>query len=338
MADIMPVGAASRPHYHRRGMHPLERLVNLTALMLTARRPLTFEDIRDRIEAYQHQDGASAKRMFERDKDILRDIGVPVELVPTDPWEVEKGYRIVEDEYYLPELSFTPDELWALFVAAHAPGEDDDAEHAFRKLAVGADEGLMEAMAGRRQAPGVDVSGPHLGRVAQSLAARRRVRFRYKPVQGRAGLRRVDPYSLLFRRGVWYVVGLDVDRGDVRSYRLSRIRSEVEDVGEASVPPDGFEAARHLDAGPLGDGGSRAVTSRARIAFADKVAWLVVATVRDAHVARARAGGWVEVDIPTDDPEGLAPWVLSFGADAKVVSPKPLKDAVIRRLQAVVSA
>ena len=142
MADIMPVGAASRPHYHRRGMHPLERLVNLTALMLTARRPLTFEDIRDRIEAYQHQDGASAKRMFERDKDILRDIGVPVELVATDPWDVEKGYRIVEDQYYLPDLSFTPDELWALFVAAHAPGEDEDAEHAFRKLAVGADEGL----------------------------------------------------------------------------------------------------------------------------------------------------------------------------------------------------
>ena len=159
--------------------------------------------------------------MFERDKDILRDIGVPVELVATDPWDVEKGYRIVEDQYYLPDLSFTPDELWALFVAAHAPGEDEDAEHAFRKLAVGADEGLVEAMAGRRQAPGVDVSGPHLGRVAQALAARRRLRFRYKPVQGRAGVRRMDPYSLLFRRGVWYVVGLDVDRGDVRSYRLS---------------------------------------------------------------------------------------------------------------------
>ena len=63
-----------------------------------------------------------------------------------------------------------------------------------------------------------------------------------------------------------------------------------------------------------------------------------MATTLDAQVARTRAGGWVEIDVPTDDPEGLAPWVLSFGPDAKVVSPKPLKDAVIRRLEAVVSA
>jgi predicted DNA-binding transcriptional regulator YafY len=316
-------------------MHPLERLVNLTALMLTARRPLTFEEIRDRIEAYEHQDGASAKRMFERDKDILRDIGVPVELVATDPWEVEKGYRIVEAEYYLPDLSFTHDELWALFVAAHAPGEDADAEHAFRKLAVGADEGLLEAMAGRRQAPGLDVSGPHLGPVAQALASRRRIRFRYKPVQGRAGMRRMDPYALLFRKGIWYVVGLDVDRADVRSYRLSRIRSEVEDAGEASAPPEGFEAARHLDAGPLGDAHGRP-THTARIAFADKVGWLVVATTQGARVARTRKGGWVEVEVPTDDPEGLAPWVLSFGTDARVVSPRSLRDGVVRRLEGMV--
>ena len=317
-------------------MHPLERLVNLTALMLTARRPLTFDQIRDSIEAYQHGDSASAKRMFERDKDILREIGVPVELVPTDAWEVEKGYRIVEEQYYLPEIAFTHEEMWALFVAAHAPGEDAEAEHAFRKLAVAADEDLLEAMAGRRPAPGIDVSGPHLGRVAEALAARRRIRFRYKPVQGRAGVRRVDPYALLFRRGIWYVVGRDADRDDIRSYRLSRIRSDVEDAGEATAPPDGFEAATHLESGPLGDG--RVDASRAaRVAFTDKIAWLVIATTRGARSVRTGRDGWVEVDLPTDDPEGLAPWVLSFGPDARVRSPRALRDEVVRRLEALVA-
>jgi proteasome accessory factor B len=180
----------------------------------------------------------------------------------------------------------------------------------------------------------VDASGPHLGRIAQALAGRRRIRFRYKPVQGRAGLRRVDPYALLFRRGIWYAVGRDADRGDIRSYRLSRIRSEVDDAGEASAPPEGFEASQHLGAGPLGDDAARA-TDTARIAFADKVGWLVVATTSGAVLAKSRPNGWIEVDVPTDDPEGLAPWVLSFGPDAQALSPRSLRDEVVRRLEAL---
>src|SRR5207247_1002788 len=78
---------------------------------------------------------------------------------------------------------------------------------------------------------------------------RRSIRFRYRPLQGRTGRRRMDPYALLFRRGTWYVVGLDVDRKDIRAYRLSRMRSEIQETGEASSPPDGFEAARHIDVG-----------------------------------------------------------------------------------------
>src|SRR6266542_3241433 len=133
-------------------MHPLERLINLVALLLEARRPLTFEQIRSLMPAYQQGDLAAAKRMFERDKDTLREVGIPV----------EQGYRISKDEYYLPEVSFTPDEVWALFVAAHAPGEGGDAELAFQKLSTGAETNVLTAMADRTAAPGADPSGPPL--------------------------------------------------------------------------------------------------------------------------------------------------------------------------------
>src|ERR1051325_10387213 len=109
-------------------MHPLERLINLVALLLETTRPLTFEEIRSTLPAYQQGDASAAKRMFERDKDVLREIGIPVELEATDSWEVEQGYRIRKDHYYLPQVSFTPEEVWALFVAAHAPGESGEAE------------------------------------------------------------------------------------------------------------------------------------------------------------------------------------------------------------------
>ncbi|HEX7464647.1 MAG TPA: WYL domain-containing protein, partial [Actinomycetota bacterium] len=106
-------------------MHPLERLVDLVALLLDSARPLTFDEIRGRMEeAYGQEDVASAKRMFERDKDILRDVGVPVEVVATDVWEVEHGYVIPKEKYYLPEVNFTPEEISALFVAARSGAED----------------------------------------------------------------------------------------------------------------------------------------------------------------------------------------------------------------------
>ena len=99
-------------------MQPLERLVNLVALLLDSRTALTFEQIREKLaEAYEHDEIESAKRMFERDKDLLRDIGVPIEVVATDAWDVEQGYRIAKDRYYLPEIAFTPEEISALFVA-----------------------------------------------------------------------------------------------------------------------------------------------------------------------------------------------------------------------------
>src|SRR2546422_8311366 len=92
-------------------MHPLERLLDLVALLLDARNPLTFDDIRRVMPAYQQTDSASAKRMFERDKDTLREVGIPIELAGTDAWDVEQGYRIPKDQYYLPDVAVTTDEV-----------------------------------------------------------------------------------------------------------------------------------------------------------------------------------------------------------------------------------
>src|SRR2546428_42427 len=130
-------------------MHPLERLINLVALLLEARRPRTFEEIRELVPAYQQEDVSSAKRMFERDKDTLRDVGIPIEVAPTDVWDSEQGYRIPKEQYYLPEVSFSADEVWALFVAAHSRGEDGQAELAFWKLATGVDTDLLSAIVER---------------------------------------------------------------------------------------------------------------------------------------------------------------------------------------------
>jgi proteasome accessory factor B len=316
-------------------VHPLERLINLVALLLESRRPLTFEEIRELMPAYQQADPASAKRMFERDKDTLREAGIPMELAPTDSWEVEHGYRIPKDQYYLPELTFTSEEVWALFVAAHAPGEDSEAERAFQKISTGTETNVLSAMTEREPAPGADPSGPHLGAIADALARRRAIRFRYRPLQGKAGPREVDPYSLVFRSGNWYLVAGDRGRGEIRSFRLSRLLSAIKDMGPASPPPEGFNASAQLEAGPWGLGKPAA---RARIAFSPKVVWWALADVPGAEIVGTRGDGWVEVQVPASETDTFVSWVLSFGPDARLYSPKSIRDQVVARLEAVLTA
>lgn len=312
----------------------MERLLDLVALLLEARRPLTFDDIRSLMPAYGQADAASAKRMFERDKDTLREVGIPIDLAPTDVWEVEHGYRIPKEQYYLPEITFSPEEVWALFVAAHAPGGDGEAQQAFQKLSTGTDTQLLTAMVERPMAPGVDASGPHLGAVASAIARRKAIRFKYRPAHGKTGQRLVHPYALVFRGGNWYVVGLDEARGDVRSYRLSRVLPPVQEAGPASAPPEGFDAARHLEAGPWGLG-QPVVT--ARVAFSPKVAWLAIVSTPGVRVLGSKRNGWVELEVPASQTDAFVSWVLSFGADARVYSPEPIKEQVVLELERLVS-
>src|SRR5439155_320752 len=101
-----------------RPVQKVERLVNLIALLLNTRRPLTVEEIRNTIPGYQQEDYSSFKRMFERDKEELRSLGIPIERRYTDVWEVEEGYLISKDRYYLPELDLTPDEMAAPWIGS----------------------------------------------------------------------------------------------------------------------------------------------------------------------------------------------------------------------------
>jgi proteasome accessory factor B len=310
-------------------MHPLERLVNLVALLLESKTPLTFEQIRDKLaEGYEHRDQASAKRMFERDKDVLRDIGVPIEVVATDAWDVEQGYTIDKDGYYLPEIAFTPEEISALYVAARSGG-DASAEDAVRKLLSGAEVGILSGLGGSGLGGVTEAS---LTPAAEAVAGQRCVRFGYRTSRGESSERTVDAFGLAIRGGHWYLVGQDRDRGQIRSFRLSRVVGELAIQGEGSEPPPGFRAADHVQAGPWGPGEAR---TTATVAFSPDVAWWAANGVAGAEVAGTRSDGWVEVRVPWQPGESLAAWVLSFGPDAEAVAPSELRAEVVARLEAI---
>jgi proteasome accessory factor B len=312
-------------------MEPLERLLNLVGLLLETRSPLTFDQIRETLEPYRQERVETAKRMFERDKDVLREYGVPIELVDTDAWGTEQGYLIPKERYYLPEIAFAAEELAALLVAAQSGGDNAPAEHAARKLLSAADGGVLSRLAGGPLASGSDARSALVVAAADAAQGRRRVRFGYRTSQGQASERRVDAYAMVFRGGHWYLVGHDLERDAIRAFRLSRVTTDLAVEGEGSEPPETFRAAEHVHAGPW----ASAPHERAVIAFAPRVAWWVAASLVGAETGPTDTDGWVDVRVPLGDENALAALVLEFGPDAIVRSPAALRDEIRRRLERI---
>ena len=313
-------------------MEPLERLLNLVGLLLETPTPLTFEQIRDTLDAYRADNVDSAKRMFERDKDQLREFGIPLQLVDTDVWGTEQGYIIPKDEYYLPEIAFTPEELGALLVAAQSGGENTRAEQAARKLLVR--RRRRRAGRSRRRPAGVGLR----------RSQRARDRLRRRRAAPAAGTVRVS----------------NVARAGRRAARSTRTRwSSGADTGTWSATtsivttcePSGCRGSRATSTTPARAGSrprasglpttcrpapwAAAAEDHAEIAFSPEVAWWAVGSFAGARRDRVDDDGWVVVDVPMADPGPLASLVLQFGPEAVVRAPEELRDEIVRRLEAV---
>jgi proteasome accessory factor B len=314
----------------------VERLVNLIALLLNTRRPLTVEEIRNTVPGYQQQDYSSFKRMFERDKEELRSLGIPIERRFTDVWEVEEGYLISKDRYYLPELDLTPDEMAALWIASSivvehgAKGGKED--HALVKLSLGSNGGADPTSPLWLRAR-LHLDTPALPQMLEAVAGRRRVRFRYKAAgQSKDAERTFDPYALIHRQGAWYVAGHDHLRGALRNFKLQRVTSPVAFAARSPGPdfeiPEGFSTEdRSLTEPWVADEGTAV-----DIAFSPRLSWWVEQTI--GLDPKGTWKGWTVVRVTVADDEGFVSWVLQFGEDAVVRSPDRIRKAVVQRLRA----
>ncbi len=315
-------------------MEPLERLLNLVGLLLETDRPLTFEQIKETLDEYGGDNPASAKRKFERDKDILREFGVPLDITGTDVWDAEQGYIIRKDEYYLPDIDFEPEEIAALFVAAQGGTQATAAGQGIRKLLYGTNGGVLVGL----QA-GPLVAGPAAGAedalaAADAASAQRRVRFGYRNAKGSVSQREVDAFAVVFRGGRWYLVGHDRDRDEIRAFRLSRLTGAIEDDGEGAPAPAGFRAIDHVQGGPWAPTGDE----HAVVAFTPRAAPLADSQFPWATHQGTDAQGRTILAIPAVDVASLASLILRYGPEAEVLEPVTLRDEIVRRLTEVLGA
>lgn len=300
----------------------LERLTNLVATLLDTRRPLPLDEIVELVPGYPG-DKPSYRRQFERDKETLRGIGIPVRVETVDSFGPEQGYRIPPDEYYLPSLDLTADEQAALHVAVTAVRLEGGPAPAEALLKIGGREG--KAANALAALPTV----PALPALFDAYRSRSTVTFTY-----RGGRRHVDPWGILFRRGHWYVIGHDRDRGEQRSFRVDRIDGEV-DAG----PPGGFDPPARLEPGallrdePWQYGEEEAVAARVLVDASQAAA--VVDQVGTGAVVERRDDGSVVLELPVTNTAAFRSFVLGLLDAAEVIGPPELRAEMVSWLEAV---
>ncbi|WP_233568699.1 WYL domain-containing transcriptional regulator [Kocuria soli] len=301
-----------------------ERRLNLIFALLYRERGYTRAELRAAVPDYTAMPSDAAfERAFERDKQELRALGFPIEEVPEDAFfEEDSGfrYRIARGSFALPALRFTAEETAVLALAANAWTETSlgtTARRALRKL-----EPVLEPAAGDDEdaplvQPTISVQEPAFAPLMDAVLKHRQVRFDYLAAStDELSTRRLEPWGVGSRFGSWYVIGWDLDRQAERTFRLSRIVSDVRSTTHTFVPPEKFSMNERLDAMEAApELGSMTVdVAPGRAQMLRRMASGVLPGRRTAPDGKP----WDRLVIPVTEPERVAAEIAAVGPDAVV--------------------
>jgi proteasome accessory factor BC len=310
----------------------LIRQLSLVAFLMAERRPLTARDVKQNVEGYQEMSDEAFARRFYSDRAELLALGVPLDS-QRDEFTGEELYRLSSERYFLPPLELTDEELAALQTCLYLlEGQFAYAEPlrlALQNLALGRpgfeDAPTETARAVELHDPGYSPELPgRLAKLEGAISKNRTLKFEYwSIVRDEHRERTVNPYALLFDRGQWYVVGLDLDDERVKTFRVSRIRG---DIRLATRRERDFRLAEAFDADEYRQGPPWQVgetKGEARIQVGGDTAW---------WVDRVYGGfGKIEDDVfvtSYSDLGQLSSWILRQDGRAVPLAPPELRRQV----------
>lgn len=291
----------------------IERILNLLAFLLTVGRPVTAEEIRNTVKGYEQPSDEAFRRTFERDKDLLRSLGVPLTTTFTDLWEVETGYVVPIEELLIDDPGFTDDERTALLLAAEAVRFGGQATQLDAVFKLGGARRSFSSTPVRADL-GEDLDS--LGDLFAAVTERRIARFDY-----RGSRRSVRAYGLVHRFGHWYLVGAESSNPDtVKAFRVDRMEgATIGDRAGAFDRPADFDAAAALaDIGPGTGSGT------ARIRFDRDVVDVALHRGPGASIIESDADTSL-VEVPMTDERSMISWILGFDDRAVIEAPETLR-------------
>jgi proteasome accessory factor B len=304
-----------------------ERLVNLTIALLATKRYITKSEIFRTVDGYEGT-AESKERMFERDKDDLRNLGIEIEVGSFDPlFEDEAGYRIKPDRYQFQLGEVTSQEISLLSLAAEAwrgAALDGSALTALRKLHAIGIESDIESVPDL--APHANIRDKNLQIAIGAITSRQKITFKYLSEELAEQDRKIAPYAVTSRFGHWYLYGMDLEKLGIRSFRIDRISGDISPEGKTGS----FEVENNFDLASLSsnvDEVSKAVIYlRAGRAIALRSRSVSSSTKSD-------VAGWDKVELSFRDKERFIEELLWYGDDAIVISPKDVRDEIVKRLE-----
>ena len=304
-----------------------ERLVNLTIALLATRRYLTKSEIFRSIEGYEGSD-ESKERMFERDKDDLRSLGIEIEVGGFDPiFNDEAGYRIKPESYALDLGEISGADIALLSLAANAwngQALNAIAHSALLKLKSMGIDSDIDAIP--MLAPRMVSASSELVTVVEAITTRSPITFTYIGQDLENQKRTLNPYALASRDGFWYFAGMDLDKGAIRTFRLDRVEGEIV-VGKKTASfeiPTGFDLFSHLDEGISAK--LATIDIRKGKAFA----------LRKKALSVVEKGEWDQITIQYGDDATFIDSLLWHLDDVVVIEPSELRESVVKILSSMV--
>ncbi|WP_237564332.1 helix-turn-helix transcriptional regulator [Actinomyces sp. 432] len=325
-----------------------ERQVNLLLALRNTASGMTKAQIIGSVAGYDPEGGSSADRMFERDKDVLRELGIDI---TTTGQADQARYRITEADYALPDLTLTAQQAAAVELAASAwrsGALTPAARHALTKIrAVAGVDDAADSLPDLSIDLGSDVSGGQVpAELATAVRERRRVSFEYASANsGRVSARIVEPHRMRMSEGAWYLDGLDRASGQQRTFRLARVVGPVSVVSSADAFPAPEITAPVTAQALIAVAPGRALQLRSRALVSYSAAELAdgpaprelppVPGQRLGDLARRLPQQWDVINVTFTDRFAFAGALAALADAVVVLAPAQLRQDVLEHLNAV---
>lgn len=300
-----------------------ERLINLTLALLASKRYLSKSEIFNTVAGYNGS-AESMERMFERDKDELRNLGIQIEVRALDPlFEDDQGYLIASDTFQINSDDFSNDDLVLLNMAANLWSSSELGEEA--KTALLKIHSIAGPINNDQIFAGSIVDNQDakiLTEIFDAVDNQIELQFRYK-----GSIRQVKPYGLFTQNGFWYLAAQDDET--IKQFKLIRIQGDFALVGSKNSfsKPEGFDLKAFIETS------SKAEEVTAQILVRKNQAL----SLRNQFAVTEIDDEWDQMQIVFHNQEELIERVLWYLDSVKVISPSALRDEVLKRLKAFVN-
>lgn len=299
-----------------------ERLINLTLALLSTKRYLKKSEIFSAVEGYSGTT-ESMDRMFERDKNELRSLGIDISVGDLDPlFDDEPGYRIFKDSYAFQLKDLEPADVALLSIAAKTWNDSTlglDAQAGLLKLeslGVTSDSSENLAFSYRYENP-----TQNLVLIENAIFDLAVVEFKYRDGNS---IRHIEPYKIYLWRGFWYLFGKDIDKNEFRSFKISRISGEVAQTKKNFTMPDVIDLREFLP---------------------NPIQYKVLLDIPEGKGAVLRNLGKIEsfsddgdiCEIIFDDEETALQEILRNGRDVRVIEPESLRIVLRKNLENLIN-